>query len=511
LIRFDTETQNFIGSVSEVLPTTIHSTEGKEAKEKTKNPTSTPGTALALEKKTKKMIALFSRIRRTTKASVFLQQKATSTSSTTSNIIVQQAVKGETSSIAIVATTSRTTRFASSSSSSSSPSSSSTIITAAPRKIWFQQQQQEGAFHHLRHRQRNRQRRWNTTTTTTKQTNKVIPPPLQVLPPTIEQLRIVAFRAGIPMIGFGIMDNVVMITAGEAIDSTFGVTLGISTMAAAGFGQCCSDVAGITSGGIVDATVSKLNLKHHGLTPAQLDLRKTRLYSTFGACVGVVTGCLMGMSVLLFMDTDRADRAKRSKELKSIFESVMNDGHLLVGAERATLFMVDESSQELWSQVATGITTSDTKEKGNNNKKNKSNKSYTKDGIIKCSLNEGIVGHSVTTGQIVNVPNAYEDARFNSKVDDITGFKTISVIVVPVFAKDDDDDNDNDNDTDHKNGKVIGAIQMLNKKIESSCDDDPNGIRRANTTTIVPFNESDEKILKVLASHVASFISVVDS
>jgi hypothetical protein len=39
------------------------------------------------------------------------------------------------------------------------------------------------------------------------------------------------------MIGFGFMDNLVMITAGEAIDSTFGVALGISTLTAAGFGQ----------------------------------------------------------------------------------------------------------------------------------------------------------------------------------------------------------------------------------------------------------------------------------
>lgn len=101
------------------------------------------------------------------------------------------------------------------------------------------------------------------------------------------------------MIGFGIMDNMVMITAGEAIDSTFGVALGISTMAAAGLGQCCSDVAGLTSGGLVDAAVSKLKLPHHGLSPKQLDSKRARMYSTFGACVGVVTGCLIGMSVLL--------------------------------------------------------------------------------------------------------------------------------------------------------------------------------------------------------------------
>ena len=126
--------------------------------------------------------------------------------------------------------------------------------------------------------------------------------PKQKMPPNSmdqRQLCILAFRTGIPMIAFGIMDNVVMITAGEAIDSTFGVALGISTMAAAGLGQCCSDVAGLTSGGLVDAAVSKLNLPQHRLSPKQLDSRRARMYSTFGACVGVVTGCLIGMSVLL--------------------------------------------------------------------------------------------------------------------------------------------------------------------------------------------------------------------
>ena len=154
--------------------------------------------------------------------------------------------------------------------------------------------------------QHQQQRRWNATeatavsasATAAKQSGPPLPPPVPPRP-TMEQLRILALRSAIPMVGFGIMDNLVMITAGEAIDSTIGVSLGISTMAAAGFGQCCSDVAGVTSGGIVDSAVSKLNLRHHGLTEAQLDTRISRTAKTFGACVGVLTGCLLGMSCLL--------------------------------------------------------------------------------------------------------------------------------------------------------------------------------------------------------------------
>jgi Transmembrane protein 65 len=128
------------------------------------------------------------------------------------------------------------------------------------------------------------------------------------------------------------MDNIVMIQAGEAIDMSLGVAFGLSTLTAAGFGQCVSDVAGFTCGGIVDAGVSKLNLPHHNLSPAQLDLKVTRTWHTFGGCVGVVMGCLLGMTCLLFMDTDRADRAKKAKELQSIFESILVDGKTLINA-----------------------------------------------------------------------------------------------------------------------------------------------------------------------------------
>ena len=92
-------------------------------------------------------------------------------------------------------------------------------------------------------------RRWNTTSTTSSTsdvslsssaaaaaaaTSTSTTVKIATVLPTTEQLRIVAFRSAIPMIGFGIMDNVVMITAGEAIDSTFGVYFGFSTMVAAG-------------------------------------------------------------------------------------------------------------------------------------------------------------------------------------------------------------------------------------------------------------------------------------
>ena len=274
--------------------------------------------------------------------------------------------------------------------------------------------------------------------------------------PTMSQLRIVAMRAAIPMVGFGFIDNLVMISAGEAIDMTIGVTFGLSTMAAAGFGQCFSDVAGLTGGGIVDATVAKMNLPQHGLTQEQLNGRGARISSTLGGCVGVVAGCLMGMSCLLFMDTDRVEKAKKAKELNSIFATVMEEGHNLVNAERALLWMLD--GDELWMVHGTGEKKS-----------------------IHMAKTIGVVGACVNSGTVINIPDAHKDERFNSNVDKNTGYRTVSILAYPV--KDDD-------------GQVIGAIQMINKKIDGKC---------------APFGESDERMVQMLASHVSAFIRIVNA
>lgn len=263
-------------------------------------------------------------------------------------------------------------------------------------------------------------------------------------------------RAAIPMIGFGFIDNLVMITAGEAIDATFGVLFGLSTMAAAGFGQCFSDVAGLTGGGIVDATVAKLKLPQHGLTQVQLNGRRARIWGTVGGCVGVLTGCLLGMSCLLFMDTDRAERAKKAKELNSIFATVMEEGHNLVDAERATLWMLD--GDELWSRVATGT-----------------------EETLHSVKRVGLVGACVQSGEAMNIPDAYKDSRFNKDFDNFTGYRTRSMLLYPVKGE---------------NGEVIGAIQMINKKLDGKD---------------IAFGETDLRMVQMLASHVSGFIRIVNA
>ncbi|KAF4087671.1 hypothetical protein AMELA_G00073210 [Ameiurus melas] len=68
---------------------------------------------------------------------------------------------------------------------------------------------------------------------------------MEMAPPTTAQLRYVLLHNAIPFIGFGFLDNAIMIAAGTQIELSIGVILGISTMAAAALGNLVSDLAGL--------------------------------------------------------------------------------------------------------------------------------------------------------------------------------------------------------------------------------------------------------------------------
>merc|ERR1719253_1896900 len=102
------------------------------------------------------------------------------------------------------------------------------------------------------------------------------------------------------MVGFGFMDNTVTIQAGDLIDNTIGVRFGLAALTAAAFGQVFSDISGVISGGFVEAGAAKLGVPLPDLTPAQRRLGLVRTTATAGAVCGVITGCLLGMTSLLF-------------------------------------------------------------------------------------------------------------------------------------------------------------------------------------------------------------------
>ncbi|NXN69150.1 TMM65 protein, partial [Himantopus himantopus] len=126
---------------------------------------------------------------------------------------------------------------------------------------------------------------------------------LEVAPPSPGQLRHVFFHNALPFVGFGFLDNAIMIAAGTQIELSIGVVLGISTMA----GKYCWLQNGLflfscssSLAGYVEALASRLGLSIPDLTPKQADMWQTRLSAHLGKAIGVTIGCILGMFPLLF-------------------------------------------------------------------------------------------------------------------------------------------------------------------------------------------------------------------
>ncbi|EFN74937.1 Dual 3',5'-cyclic-AMP and -GMP phosphodiesterase 11 [Camponotus floridanus] len=81
-------------------------------------------------------------------------------------------------------------------------------------------------------------------------------------------------------------------------------------------------------------------------------------------------------------------------------------------------------------------------------------------------INVGITGYVATTGETVNIPNAYEDPRFDPLVDDGTGFKHRTILCMAIK---------------NSSCQIIGVIQLINK-----FDD-------------LPFTKNDENFVEAFA------------
>jgi serine/threonine-protein kinase len=99
----------------------------------------------------------------------------------------------------------------------------------------------------------------------------------------------------------------------------------------------------------------------------------------------------------------------------------------LANAELATIYLIDRDRGEVRSKVMLGSDISE----------------------IRIPLGQGIAGTVAATGQMINLPDPYADARFNAEIDRQTGYKTRNLITLPMIAR---------------SGEVIGVFQVLNKR-----------------------------------------------
>jgi phosphoserine phosphatase len=133
--------------------------------------------------------------------------------------------------------------------------------------------------------------------------------------------------------------------------------------------------------------------------------------------------------------------------------AVTNDLDVLLGTiveatcevlhcDRATIFLFDAATNELYSRVAKGVET------------------------IRFPADKGIAGQAAQERACINVPDAYADARFNPEVDKKTGYRTQNLLTFPL---------------ENIQGDLIGVLQALNKQDQ-------------------PFGEEDEELARALSA-----------
>ena len=123
--------------------------------------------------------------------------------------------------------------------------------------------------------------------------------------------------------------------------------------------------------------------------------------------------------------TDEAFRSMLDRALRAFTRKLGS----LVNAERASLFLVDREHDELWLTVAQEADAGVSE--------------------LRVPAGSGIAGWVARTGETVRVDDAYTDPRFNPELDQRTGFRTRSVLSVPLVDG---------------RGEVFGVSQLLNRR-----------------------------------------------
>jgi two-component system, NtrC family, response regulator HydG len=129
--------------------------------------------------------------------------------------------------------------------------------------------------------------------------------------------------------------------------------------------------------------------------------------------------------------------------MEGFAESMLEEIVRLLNAQRASIFLINPDTNELEAVAALGI---------------------DKD-LLRFDYRKGIAGSVFTTGVALNIDTINDKIRFSEEMDNMTGYRTKSVICYPVSNRED---------------KVIGVIQVLNKRNQNR------------------FTAEDEKTMKVL-------------
>jgi hypothetical protein len=278
-------------------------------------------------------------------------------------------------------------------------------------------------------------------------------------PPPLRKLKGVFVGSAVPFIGFGIIDNAVMLVAGDQIDMTLGVSLGISTLAAAGLGNLLSDVGGVWAGGAIERASDRLGLPAPLLTRSEENHQRTKSTENLGSAFGVALGCLIGMLPLLLIDSSKAQKLKREDELTKLFRGVFEQVHELLDAERATLLLLDDNGTHLWSRVS-AVDGADGKDDGGH--------------VVRIPLDDSIAGSVVSSGKSKIIADVQKHPSHYGAIDRETGFTTRNMIAAPIM---------------NANNQCIGVVEVINSQRKEG------------------FTEGDESLVNAFSGHIGITVS----
>ena len=136
-------------------------------------------------------------------------------------------------------------------------------------------------------------------------------------------------------------------------------------------------------------------------------------------------------------------------DLTRILQIVTNGVCDAVDCERASLFLIDESKQQLYTRVVTELEISE----------------------IRHGIEHGVTGWVARHHQIAHVAEPHDDERWDSSVDRRTGFVTRNILAAPVLSNVDE--------------RLVGVLQLLNKADAG-------------------FSDFDEQLIRAFAAHAAT-------
>ena len=122
-----------------------------------------------------------------------------------------------------------------------------------------------------------------------------------------------------------------------------------------------------------------------------------------------------------------ARRMGSERELDPLLDLILDEAAKLLDAERASLFLYDDRTDELYSKIA----------------------QKSEIGEIRFPATAGIAGFIAQKKACVNIPDAYRDPRFNPQPDKNTGFRTRSILGCPMLDLE---------------GNLVGVLEVLNKR-----------------------------------------------